>query len=282
MQVLNGKEACDKIKSVAKLSSDIILQRGVTPHLVVIQVGDDAASNTYITNKSKVCSQVGVKADVIHYGVEVTQDELVAEIRKLNKDASVNGILVQLPLPKHINKTAIMDAIDPRKDVDCFNVFNVGRLMQGRICMEPCTPAGIMQLLKYYGIGIAGKHCVIVGRSDIVGKPLAMMMTNADATVTLCHSHTENLKEICNQADILVCAIGSAKFFDSSYVKDGSVVIDVGINRDENGKLCGDVDFDSVKEKASAISPVPGGVGVMTTTMLANNVIVAALLQTVK
>lgn len=279
MRLLKGSEPAKKVKQIASVVSDTLAQKGIVPHLTVIQVGDDPASNLYIRNKSNACVAAHADSDTITLPADVTQEELVATIKKFNKDKLVNGILVQLPLPAHINENAVVDAIDPRKDVDCFNTFNIGRLMQGRTCMEPCTPSGIMQLLKFYDIDVAGKHCVIVGRSKIVGRPLATMMTKADATVTLCHSKTENLKEICRQADILVCAIGKPKFFDGEYVKDGAVVIDVGINYTEDGKLCGDVDFESVKDIVDAITPVPGGIGPMTTAMLASNVVIAAFLQ---
>ena len=279
MVLLDGKkiatETKDKLKDIVKS----LRAHGVVPKLCVIQVGDDPASSVYIRNKEKACEYVGIESKTMKLDSCVTQAGLIAIIKEENKDDSVNGILVQLPLPGHIDAQKIMDAIDPRKDVDCFNSINMGKLVLGNADYEPCTPQGIMQILDVYNIDVEGKHCVVVGRSSIVGKPMAAMLTNENATVTLCHSKTKNLKEICRQADILICAIGKSKFFDEEYVKDGAVVIDVGINRTDDGKLCGDVDFDAVKDKVYAITPVPGGVGAVTVSTLVANIIAAAINQ---
>lgn len=279
MVLLDGKmvatETKDKLKDIVKS----LRAHGVIPKLCVIQVGDDPASSVYIRNKEKACKYVGVESKTMKLDSCVTQDGLIAIIKEENKDDSVNGILVQLPLPEHIDAQKIMDAIDPRKDVDCFNSINMGKLVLGNADYEPCTPQGIMQILDVYNIDVEGKHCVVVGRSSIVGKPMAAMLTNENATVTLCHSKTKNLKEICRQADILITAIGKPKFFNEEYVKDGAVVIDVGIHRMDDGKLCGDVDFDAVKDKVYAITPVPGGVGAVTVSTLVANVIAAAINQ---
>ena len=279
MVLLDGKmvatETKDKLKDIVKS----LRAHDVIPKLCVIQVGDDPASSVYIHNKEKACEYVGVESKTMKLDSCVTQAGLIAIIKEENKDDSVNGILVQLPLPEHIDAQKIMDAIDPRKDVDCFNSINMGKLVLGNADYEPCTPQGIMQILDVYNIDVEGKHCVVVGRSSIVGKPMAAMLTNENATVTLCHSKTKNLKEICRQADILITAIGKPKFFNEEYVKDGAVVIDVGIHRMDDGKLCGDVDFDAVKDKVYAITPVPGGVGAVTVSTLVANVIAAAINQ---
>lgn len=239
--------------------------------LSIIQVGDDPASSVYVRNKVKACEYVGIKIRIHHFQESVSQYELISLISKLNQDREITGILVQLPLPKHINEREITSTISVEKDVDGFHEINVGRLCSGDRCILPCTPAGIIELLKYYGIDISGKECVIVGRSNIVGKPTAMLLLQKDGTVTLCHSRTADLKSVCKRADILVCAIGSPKFFTKEYVKDGAVVIDVGIHRLPDGSLCGDVDFDDVSPIVSAITPVPGGVGAMTVAMLMRN-----------
>lgn len=243
--------------------------------LAVVLVGNDMASSVYVRNKTRACERCGIECKNYVLDEFSSADDIIMLIKKLNHDDNVNGILLQLPLPEHLkeDEERILQSINPNKDVDGFCYNNVGKLHRGRLkdALIPCTAAGIMYMLKYNQIDIAGKHCVIVGRSNIVGKPLAGLMLDNDATVTVCHSKTENLKDVCKQADILVCAIGKPKFFDESYIKDGAVVIDVGINRDENGKLCGDVDFNSVFDKASAITPVPGGVGVLTVTELMHN-----------
>jgi methylenetetrahydrofolate dehydrogenase (NADP+)/methenyltetrahydrofolate cyclohydrolase len=241
----------------------------------VIQVGSDPASSVYVGNKKKACAYIGIKSLSYELPEETTQEELLALIDKLNKDASVHGILCQLPLPAHIDEDAVIGAISPKKDVDGFHPQNVGALVIGQQGFVSCTPAGIIQLLKRSGIDIAGKHCVVIGRSNIVGKPMALLMLRENATVTICHSRTANLAEICREADILIVAIGKPQFIGAEYVKDGAVVIDVGIHRDADNKLCGDVKYDEVAEKASHITPVPGGVGPMTIAMLMHNCVEA-------
>ena len=279
MQLLNGKIIADKVKDdlrdvVAKKKSE-----GMSFKLCVIMVGDDPASSMYVKNKEKACEYIGIESETIKLPENVSQKEILNIIGYLNQDDSTNGILVQLPLPKHLDEQLILSAIKPTKDVDGFHPENVGNLFLGNDTLVSCTPQGIMNILRYYDIDIAGKECVVVGRSNIVGKPMAMLLLEANGTVTVCHSKTENLKEICKRADILVCAIGKPKFFNEEYVKDGAVVIDVGIHRMDNGKLCGDVDFDSVKDIVSAITPVPNGVGATTVSSLMNNVVQAAIKQ---
>ena len=251
-------------------------KNGFKPGLSVIIVGENPASKVYVRNKKLACEQVGFNSEVIEMPEETTEDELLAVIDRLNGDKNVHGILVQLPLPKHINEESVLLKINPAKDVDAFHPFNVGKIMTGNFDLAPCTPAGVMELIRRSGIEIKGKECVIVGRSNIVGKPQAMLMLQADATVTICHSRTKDLAAACRRADILVAAIGKPNFFTADMVKDGAVVIDVGINRGEDGKLCGDVNFAEVEPKASYITPVPGGVGPMTITMLLKNTLNAA------
>ena len=251
-------------------------ENGFKPGLSVIIVGENPASKVYVRNKKLACEQVGFNSEVIEMPEETTEDELLAVIDRLNGDKAVHGILVQLPLPKHINEESVLLKINPSKDVDAFHPFNVGKIMTGNFDLAPCTPAGVMELIRRSGIEIKGKECVIVGRSNIVGKPQAMLMLQADATVTICHSRTKDLAAACRRADILVAAIGKPNFFTADMVKDGAVVIDVGINRGEDGKLCGDVNFAEVEPKASYITPVPGGVGPMTITMLLKNTLNAA------
>lgn len=253
--------------------------RGISVGLAVIIVGEDSASKVYVANKHKACADAGIESFQYALPEQTTQEELLALVSQLNDDRRVNGILVQLPLPKHIDETAIIHAIDPRKDVDAFHPANVGKIMIGDYDFLPCTPAGVMTLLDKSGIEIAGKHCVIIGRSNIVGKPQAMLMLHRHATVSICHSRTKNLSQITRQADILIAAVGRAKFVTADMVKEGAVVIDIGINRDENGKLCGDVDFAQVEPKVSHITPVPGGVGPMTITTLLENTLRAAQIQ---
>ena len=279
MQLLNGKVIADQVKDDLKDIVAKMKNEGKTIKLCVVQVGDDSASSVYVNNKAKSCDYIGIDSEVIKLTETVTEEDLVDLIKELNEDESVNGILVQLPLPKHFDEQFILSNIDPMKDVDGFHPNNVGNLFLGNDTLVSCTPQGIMGILYYYGIDIAGKECVVVGRSNIVGKPMAMLLLEADATVTVCHSKTENLKEICKRADILVCAIGKPKFFNEEYVKDGAVVIDVGIHRMDNGKLCGDVDFDAVKDIVSAITPVPFGVGQTTISSLMDNVVQAAMKQ---
>lgn len=248
--------------------------------LAVILVGDNSASQVYVRNKIKGCEEVGIKSYAYYLPTESTQEQVETLVKDLVLDDKVNGILVQLPLPKHLNSEAVLSLIPKDKDVDGFCEENIGSLCMGKDCLVACTPNGVMQMLKRENIELCGKNAVVVGRSNIVGKPMAMLLLNANATVTICHSKTENLKEICARADVLVAAIGKAKFIKEDMVKDGAVVIDVGMNRDENGKLCGDVDYNNVKEKCSYITPVPGGVGPMTITMLLYNTYVSAMRKT--
>ena len=275
--LISGKEISAAIRAELKEeTAAFVAEKGVTPGLAVIIVGEDPASQVYVRNKHKACLEVGYHSEVFELPAETTQEELLKLIDSLNKNDEVNGILCQLPLPKHIDENAVICAISPQKDVDCFHPVNVGKLSIGSGVFMPCTPMGIMKMLEYEGIETAGKHCVIIGRSNIVGKPMAMLMLAADATVTVCHSKTKNLAEITRQADILVAAVGKPKFVTADMVGEGAVVIDVGMDRDENGKLCGDVDYADVEPKASFITPVPGGVGPMTITMLMRNTIAAA------
>lgn len=270
-QIIDGKLISKQIKDELKDKVTELKSKGIEPCLAVIQVGSDPASTVYVGNKKKACEYIGIKSVAYELAEETTEDELLAIIDKLNKDDSVNGILVQLPVPKHIDEDKVIDAISPAKDVDGFHPASVGALSIGKKGFVSCTPAGVIQLLKRSGIEIEGKECVVLGRSNIVGKPMSMLLLRENGTVTVCHSRTKNLKEVCKRADILVVAIGKPKMIDASYVKKGAAVIDVGIHRQENGKLCGDVDYDSVAEVAGAITPVPGGVGPMTIAMLMNN-----------
>ena len=278
-QIIDGKKIAQEIKDELREKVLALQEEGVSVSLAVIQVGDDPASSVYVNNKKKACAYIGIRSVAYELGEETTEDELLSLIDELNRDASVNGILVQLPLPSHIREEQIIRAIDPKKDVDGFHPENVGRLVTGGKGFVSCTPAGIIQLLKRSGIAIRGKNCVVVGRSNIVGKPMAMLMLRENATVTVCHSKTKNLQRVCRRADILICAVGRAKYFTKDYVKDGAVVIDVGMHRDENNKLCGDVDFNDVKDCVSAITPVPGGVGPMTIAMLMSNCVQAAKMK---
>ena len=279
MKIIDGKstafETCEKVR----LRVDTLLKNGVEPCLAVIIVGDDPASRVYVNNKKKKCAAVGIKSLEFALPAQTTQRELLELIEKLNQNSLVNVILCQLPLPEHIDEKAVIEAIDPQKDVDCFCDVNVGKLWTGNAVFLPCTPAGVMEMLRQYNIEVSGKSCVIVGRSNIVGKPLAALMLQKNATVTVCHSKTRELASVCRSADILVAAVGRAKFITADMVRDNAVVIDVGINRDENGKLCGDVDFDAVKDKASFITPVPGGCGPMTIAMLMQNTVKACEIQ---
>ena len=278
-QIIDGKEISTQIKNECRDRVSAYKEQGIEICLAVIQVGNDPASSVYVNNKKKACEYIGIKSLSYELPEETTEEELLAIIDKLNADDSVNGILVQLPLPKQIDEKAIIEAIDPRKDVDAFHKANVGRIMIGDYDFLPCTPAGVMELLKAYDIDPEGKECVVLGRSNIVGKPMAMLLLHANGTVTVTHSRTLNLKKVTSRADILVAAIGKAKFVTADMVKQGAVVIDVGINRDKDGKLCGDVDFDKVSVKASAITPVPGGVGPMTIAVLMKNTLKAVKLQ---
>ena len=275
-KLLDGKAVSAQIKQeMAEEVARIKATGGKIPHLAAILVGHDGGSETYVASKVKTCNEIGFKSSLIRYEADVTEEELLRKVDELNNDPDVDGFIVQLPLPKHISEQKIIEAIDYRKDVDGFHPENVGALMIGQKGYISCTPAGIIQLLKRSDIDIEGKHCVIVGRSNIVGKPMAILMLRENATVTVTHSKTRNLKEICKEADILIVAIGKKEFIDASYVKDGAVVIDVGIHRDENNKLSGDVKFDEVEQLCSAITPVPGGVGPMTIAMLMNNCVEA-------
>lgn len=275
-KIIDGKLISTQVKDECK---ERVAREGLDVTLAVIQVGNDPASTVYVGNKKKACEYIGIKSLSYELPEETTEEELLTLVRKLNEDASVHGILVQLPLPKHIDEDKVIETISPKKDVDGFHPQSVGALSIGQPGFVSCTPAGIIQLLKRSGIEIEGKECVIVGRSNIVGKPMALLMLRENATVTICHSRTKNLKEVTKRADILIVAIGKPKFITAEYVKKGAVVIDVGIHRNENNKLCGDVDFDCVEPLASAITPVPGGVGPMTIAMLMNNCVEAKGLQ---
>lgn len=275
-QIISGKAISAAVKERIAAEVNELKQKGVTPGLAVIIVGTDPASQVYVGSKERTCIELGMYSEKYELPESTTNEELLALVEKLNKDDKIHGILCQLPLPRHLDEKAVIDAIVPEKDVDAFHVQNVGKIMIGDYDFLPCTPAGIMEMLKYSNIDPAGKHCVVIGRSNIVGKPMAMLMLHANATVTICHSKTQNLKELCREADILVAAVGRAKFVTADMVKDGAVVIDVGMNRDENGKLCGDVDYQNVEPLCSAITPVPGGVGPMTITMLMQNTLTSA------
>lgn len=272
---IDGKQISKDIKEELKEEVASLAAQGRKCCLAVIQVGNDPASSVYVGNKKKACAYIGIESLAYELPEETTEDELLEIIDKLNKDTNVHGILCQLPLPKQINEDHIIKAISPKKDVDGFHPQNVGALVIGEQGFVSCTPAGIIQLLKRSNIEMDGKHCVVVGRSNIVGKPMSLLMLRENATVTICHSHTKNLEEICKEADILIVAIGKPQFIGKEYVKKRAVVIDVGIHRDENNKLCGDVKFDEVEPVASYITPVPGGVGPMTIAMLMHNCVEA-------
>ena len=274
--IIDGKELSQKLKEQMKDRVAQMRQQGIVPKLVVVLVGNNSASEVYVRNKHKACGEVGIESEVIKMPEETTQQELLDVVKGLNEDRTVDGILVQLPLPGQINEKVVLRSILPEKDVDGFHPVNVGLLSIGDDCYAPATPSGIIAMLKEYGIEIAGKHCVIIGRSNIVGKPMAALLLRHNATVTVCHSKTQNLGELTRQADIVIVATGHRHTLTADMVKEGAVVIDVGMNRNELGKLCGDVDFDEVKEKASFITPVPGGVGPMTITELLENTILAA------
>lgn len=274
-EIINGKEISAALKDDLKAEVAALKEAGKSCCLAVIQVGCDPASSVYVGNKKKACAYIGIESRSYELLEETTEEELLALVAKLNADDTVHGILCQLPLPKHICEDHIIKAISPHKDVDGFHPQNVGALVIGQQGFVSCTPAGIIELLHRSNIQIDGKHCVVVGRSNIVGKPMALLMLRENATVTVCHSHTKNLQEICKEADILIVAIGKPKFIDHTYIKEGAVVIDVGIHRGEDNKLCGDVDFDDVAGHTSAITPVPGGVGPMTIAMLMKNCVEA-------
>ena len=275
-QLIDGKRISQEIKDELKIEVQKMKEQGISVCLAVVQVGNDPASTVYVRNKKKACAYVGIESRAYELPEETTEEELVKLVEELNQDDTVNGILVQLPLPRHINEDRIIRTISSDKDVDGFHPVSVGRLWIGEKGFVSCTPAGIIQLLKRSGIEIEGKNCVIVGRSNIVGKPMAALLLRENGTVTVTHSRTKNLSEVTSKADILIAAIGKARFITAEYVKDGAVVIDVGMNRDEEGHLCGDVDFKDVEAKVSAITPVPGGVGPMTIAMLMNNCVETA------
>ncbi len=282
MKILDGKAVSLKVKESVKVRADELKKFGVEPTLAVVLVGEDKASQTYVRAKEKACNEYGIKSVAHRLSENTTQNELLALINVLNLDDSIHGILVQLPLPKHIDTNVVLAAIDPRKDVDGFHAVNVGKLVSGLEGFVPCTPLGVMEILKEYGLDVAGLNAVVIGRSNIVGKPMANLLLNASATVTVTHSKTKNLKEICKNADLIVAAIGKPFFLKADMVKDGAVVVDVGINRLDDGRLVGDVDFDEVAPKCSYITPVPGGVGPMTIAMLLNNTILAAQAKKIK
>ena len=276
---IDGKSVSAKVKEEVTAEVEVLKKQGVCPGLAVVIVGDDPASRIYVNNKKKACQATGIYSEEYALPATTTQEELLALVETLNEKKDIHGILVQSPLPKGLDEGAVVEAIDPKKDVDAFHAYNAGKIMIGDYHFLPCTPAGIMELLKAYQIEVEGKRCVVIGRSNIVGKPMAMLLLHQNGTVTVCHSRTKNLPEVTGQADILVSAVGKAHFVTADMVKPGAVVIDVGMNRDENNKLCGDVDFDAVEPVASYITPVPGGVGPMTIAMLLKNTVTAAKLQ---
>lgn len=277
--ILDGKAVSAKVKEEVKEEVEALKKQGVSVGLAVIIVGNNPASRTYVNNKKKACEAAGILSEEYALPEETTQEELLALVEELNRKDSINGILCQLPLPKHLDEEAVIAAISEKKDVDAFSAVNVGHIMIGDYTFLPCTPAGIMEILRHYNIDVAGKECVVIGRSNIVGKPMAMLLLHQNGTVTICHSKTKNLKDVTSRADILVAAVGIPHFVTADMVKDGAVVIDVGMDRDENGKLCGDVDFAAVEPKASYITPVPGGVGPMTIATLLKNTVTAAKQQ---
>ena len=278
-QIIDGKKISAAVKAEVAAGVAALKERGIETGLAVVLVGDDPASRVYVNNKKKACALCGIRSFEYTLPTETKEEELLALVGQLNADPAVNGILVQLPLPPQIDEQKVIAAIAPEKDVDAFTEGNVGRIMIGDYHFLPCTPAGCMTLIDSTGVSVDGKNCVVVGRSNIVGKPMAMLLLHRNGTVTICHSHTKNLAEICSQADILVSAVGKAGFITAPMVKEGAVVIDVGMNRNAEGKLCGDVDFEAVEKKAGFITPVPGGVGPMTIAMLMRNTLTAAKLQ---
>lgn len=277
--IIDGKKVSAQVKEQVRIETEELVKKGIKPGLAVIIVGDDPASRVYVNNKKKACEKVGFLSKEFALPATTTQEELLALVNELNEDKEINGILCQLPLPKGLDEKAVIEAISPLKDVDAFHASNVGKIMIGDYDFLPCTPAGVMEMLHSYNIPVEGKECVVIGRSNIVGKPMVMLLLHENGTVTITHSRTKNLKEVTKRADILVAAIGKPKFVTADMVKEGAVVIDVGMDRDENGKLCGDVDFENVKEKCSAITPVPGGVGPMTIAVLMKNTLKACKIQ---
>ena len=278
-KLIDGKAIAAQIRDEVAQETQALKSCGVTPGLAVVLVGEDPASCTYVRNKQKACADAGIYAEQITLPATTTQEELLRVVQELNARADIHGILCQLPLPAHLDDKAVIAAISPEKDVDAFHAVNVGHILIGDEGFQPCTPAGVMEMLTRSGIAVEGKSCVVIGRSNIVGKPMAMLLLHANGTVTICHSRTVDLAAVCRGADILVAAIGKAKFVTADMVKPGAAVIDVGMNRDENGKLCGDVDYDAVEPVAGYITPVPGGVGPMTIAMLMQNTLTAAKKQ---
>ncbi len=275
-EIISGKIVSAKVKEDVRKEAEILAEKGIKIGLAVVIVGNNPASRVYVNSKKKACEEVGFSSYEYALPEETTQQELLDLVDVLNNDEKVNGILVQLPLPSHIDENAVINAISPDKDVDAFHPFNVGKIMIGDFAFLPCTPAGVMELIDSTGVDVCGKSCVVIGRSNIVGKPMAMLLLHRSGTVTICHSKTKNLAEICRNADILVAAVGKANFVTGDMIKEGAVVIDVGMNRLENGKLCGDVNFAEAEKKAAFITPVPGGVGPMTIAMLMKNTLTAA------
>ena len=277
--LIDGKAVSAKVKAQVAQETEELKAKGVCPGLAVVIVGDDPASRIYVNNKKKACAAAGIYSEEHALPGDTTQEELLDLIDALNKRKEIHGILVQSPLPEGLDEAAVVEKIAPQKDVDAFHAYNVGKIMQGKYTFLPCTPAGVIELIKSTGVDICGKQCVVIGRSDIVGKPMAMLLLHENGTVTICHSRTKNLGEICKSADILVSAVGKAHFVTGNMVKPEAVVIDVGMNRDENGKLCGDVEFSEAEPVAGYITPVPGGVGPMTIAMLLKNTLTAVRLQ---
>jgi len=274
--IINGQQLAKELRENMKVEIKALRENGIIPHLTVILIGDDPASHSYVNGKERASKEIGISSEIIRMDAATAEAVLLEKIEQLNADEKVNGILVQLPLPAHIDEQKVIEAIDPAKDVDGFHPINIGRMIIGQDSFLPCTPFGIIQMLKSKNIEVAGKHAVVIGRSNIVGKPMGQLLLNEDATVTYCHSKTKNLKNFTRDADILIVAVGKANVIDASYIKEGAVVIDVGVNRTNAGTLTGDVDFESAKEKASFITPVPKGVGPMTITMLLYNTMRAA------
>lgn len=277
--IIDGKIIAENIKSELKKDILDLKQKGIVPGLAVIMVGNDSASEIYVGKKEKICKEIGIYSEKYLLPESTSQSELEDLIETLNKKSDINGILVQLPLPKHIDEFSINSKIIPEKDVDVFSPINIGKMILNKSKLLPCTPAGIIEMLRYHKIKIEGRNCVVIGRSNIVGKPISILLTQHGGTVTLCHSKTKNLKEYCQNADIVVCSVGKPRILTADMIKKDAVVIDVGINRDKNGNLCGDADFENLKDKASYITPVPGGVGPMTIAMLAKNTILATKIQ---
>ncbi len=278
-KIINGKAISAAVRAEVAQEVNELKAKGITPGLAVIIVGDDPASRVYVNNKKKACAEAGIYSEEFALPADTTQEELLALVASLNGRSDINGILCQLPLPKGLSDKDVIEAISPIKDVDAFHAQNVGNIMIGDYHFLPCTPAGVMELLHRSGVEVSGKRCVVIGRSNIVGKPMAMLLLHENGTVTVCHSKTQDLAAVCREADVLVAAVGRAKFVTADMVKPGAAVIDVGMNRDENGKLCGDVDYDAVEKIAGYITPVPGGVGPMTIAMLLKNTLMAAKLQ---